>query len=216
MPAVFTWESCVERITSDMELLCDEIERLALVFRETKFFGASHTFPGAHVGMLMACMSKLDFLSLSMDPRNKSQSARMVEFLDRYVAASKPKENRLILKMLRHSLMHSGTLRFMTNKAKTEVYTWRLYWSEAMGGDRHYEISEVDAKYQDQILTVHHWKYPGMPKPRTMCLHLRLTTLAHDLQKGAHRFLNKCADEPTMQKNLIRAYRMVVMEAADT
>lgn len=95
MPAEFGWESCSERIVADMEHLCDEIERLGLVFAETKFFGSTHNFPTMHAGALMACMSKLDFLSRCMDPSSTSQTARMVAFLDKYVA---PDGERLMLR----------------------------------------------------------------------------------------------------------------------
>ncbi len=187
------------------------MERLDLVFQNTQFLGTTHNFPNVHIGYLMACMAKLDFLGHALQPNGK-QPVRMLAFLDQYVGPGKHKENKLILQMFRNTLMHTGELRFMQSADGQEVFTWRLYWSEALGGDRHYEISEVDPRHQEQILAVYRELHPGGGQPRTMCLHWRLASFVRELQAGAERYFADVQTSGPMQARLRKAYRDVAMQ----
>jgi hypothetical protein len=67
----------------------------------------------------MACMGQIDLMSKCEwgpvePPRN--QTPRMQGFMERYLDAQKADEHRVAIQLMRHTLMHTGALRFFVRR----------------------------------------------------------------------------------------------------
>jgi len=144
-------------LTKEFDILEIEVSTLAETFKETSFFGHVSNFPNAHYGYLMVCMGKIDVLSSYWTGKagnGSGQTKRMVSFMDRYLYPGKTAEHRVSVQMFRHTLMHTGALRFLYDKKADTRYTWRVYFGEGLSSGEHYTITAQDARYQDQLMTL--------------------------------------------------------------
>jgi hypothetical protein len=67
----------------------------------------------------------------------------MRRFLELYVEHGDDEVRRVLVQMLRHSLMHTGALRFLAGEGI--AYTWRIQFGHSMPSHvEHFSISEVD------------------------------------------------------------------------
>jgi hypothetical protein len=51
--------------------------------------------------------------------------------------------------MLRHTLMHTGALRYLYDPDSKIAYTWRVYFDDLPGSVAHYTLTQIDPAYQD-------------------------------------------------------------------
>jgi hypothetical protein len=70
-------------------------------------------------GCLMACMGQIDLMSKCEFGRGEptgGQTPRMLNFMERYLDQNKLDEHRVAVQLMRHTLMHTGELRFLYEK----------------------------------------------------------------------------------------------------
>ena len=139
-----------KELTAEMESLVFETATLARVFKETNFHGHPKAFPNAHYGYLMACMGKIDVLSAYHDGRVTAygQTQRMISFMDRYLYPGRSEEHKVAVKMFRHTLMHTGALRFIYDPATDTRYTWRVHLDDQLPPASHYTVTIEDSRYR--------------------------------------------------------------------
>jgi hypothetical protein len=131
----------------------------------------------------------------------------MVAFLDRYTYPGQTEENELVVKMFRHTLMHTGELRFVAWPTKGYVYTWTVMFGEEWGTSAHYRIDDVDPQGQDQLLSLAAWIRPALVAPKTRCLHIILKFLARDVERAASEFLKDVHHSPRLQVQIVDVYK---------
>jgi hypothetical protein len=61
----------------------------------------------------MAALGQIDTLSVCHGGNVGKQTPRMIAFLDRYVYPGRLDVHRAVVQMLRHTLMHTGALRYL-------------------------------------------------------------------------------------------------------
>jgi hypothetical protein len=146
-------ERVKEELTRELEILEFETSTLARVFAETGFFGHVRNFPNAHHGYLMTCMGRIDVLSSYWSGRvgSRDQTQRMISFMDRYLYPGRVEEHRVAVQMFRHTLMHTGALRFLYDRASDTRYAWRVYFGEGLRPAWHYRITTEDEQHQEQL-----------------------------------------------------------------
>jgi hypothetical protein len=75
----------------------------------------------------MSCMGQIDVMSLcvfDLDKKKGDQTRRMQGFMDHYLYPKKFDENRVAIQLMRHTLMHTGALRYLYDETNQVAYTW--------------------------------------------------------------------------------------------
>jgi hypothetical protein len=158
-----------------------EVRRVAALFEQTNFLGDTSNMPYAHYGYLMAIFGQIDTLSLCCS--NGGGKDRSEKFLDDYIHPDKRDVNPVAAKMLRHTLMHTGALRYIYDNKCTTVYTWRFHFGEFPADPGHYTVTSEDPTYQDYVINL--VDLAKLPAPKSVrALNLSLTNLADDLVRG--------------------------------
>jgi hypothetical protein len=76
-------------------------------------------------------------------PRN--QTPRMQGFMERYLDAQKADEHRVAIQLMRHTLMHTGSLRFLYDEKNETGYTWRIHFGDTFPTSiGHYTLTAED------------------------------------------------------------------------
>jgi hypothetical protein len=86
--------------------------------------GDSGNMPYSHFGYLMAMLGLIDTLSLCDSGRGE-QTPRMRTFLGTYVHPTQAGVNTVLVQMMRHTLMHTGALRYLFNSSTRVAYLAR-------------------------------------------------------------------------------------------
>ena len=211
MPAETDWCSCLARMAEDAGTLNEEIKILGRSFLQTHFHGTAHNFPNAHWGYLMACMAKVEHLSLCRFPNGGNQTTRMTRMLNA-MYPGRAEEHAVVIQMFRHTLMHTGELRFVASQDRSTLYTWRLHWNRDTGGRSHYAVSEVDAVYHDQLLSLAAWVYPGTLFATTKAMDIIIADLAASILIAIEALACDADRNPTLRTDVVEAYRCCALQ----
>lgn len=146
---------------------------------------AKDDFPFAHYGYLMCCMGQLDLMSrCEYGARKSKQTPRMHTFMLNYLDDQKPEEHRVAIQLMRHTLMHTGALRFVYDPRTDIYYTWRIHFGDTFPSEvEHYSVSDVDSAYQDVLLDA-----VQKPAVTAKALNVRVTTFAADVRRAADKY----------------------------
>jgi hypothetical protein len=190
-------------ITSILGGECDEIvfevQKLAEQFRETNFFGSPVAFPYAHLGYAMVCMGRIDLLSAYWKGDTGKQTARMRDFMNSYLDPAKSDEHRIMIQMFRHTLMHTGGLRFLYDKNNHARYTWRLHFMEFPAPYRHYTITREDPRHQDQLLAP--VVSTGSTVQDTRAMNVEIVHFALDVREASRKYCDDLKVNTALQAN---------------
>jgi hypothetical protein len=100
----------------------------------------------------------------------------------KYLDDQKPEEHRVAIQLLRHTLMHTGALRFVYDPKTDLYYTWRIHFGDSFPSNLdHYTVTGVDSGHQDILLNL----VQGGSGATVKALNLRLTTFAADVRRVA-------------------------------
>ena len=186
-----------DEILANASALEYEVNTLAQCFAETNFFGDTRNFPHAHYGYLMACMGQIDLMSKCefgpSEPKG-GQTVRMQSFMERYLDAQKADEHRVAIQLMRHTLMHTGALRFLYEEKNETGYTWRIYFGETFPSSiGHYTLTVEDPQYQDVLRAA----VKGTVST-VKALNVKLTAFAADILRVAKDYTAAMGNDPTL------------------
>jgi hypothetical protein len=210
----------ITELTDEFQTLLFEVDELTRIFQETDFLaqqseillGHRPNFPNAHHGYLMVCLSKIDFLSSLYTGQvgSRGQTLRMKQFIDKYLYPGRREEQDVAVQLFRHTLIHTGKLRFLYSKKYRAKYTWRVDWFDLPSVRPHFTILLEDEVYQDQLASI---SIPGFPaKPAYKSLNVSLSQLTIDLKGSVDVYLTELANSSQLQANYIRAMREIEIQ----
>lgn len=181
-------DDIAKRLVDHARALQHEIHLVSDLFQQTDFLGDVNNLPHAHYGYLMATLGQIDALSVCHgENANQSQTLRMIAFLDRYVHPGRLDVHRAVVQMLRHTLMHTGALRYLYDPDSKIAYTWRVYFGDLPGSVAHYTLTQVDPAYQDDLRD--RARLAGVTPTSIVALNISLTALAANLVRGAEAYV---------------------------
>lgn len=156
-------------LVADLDRLEAEVATLARIFYEGRVIGHAGEYPHAYYGYLMACMAKIDLWSSLWAGRTgkgngslpsgvpfRSQTRRMVAFMTTYLGPDK-ETHRIAVELFRHTLLHTGAMRFLYDEARDTKYTWRVFFGEFelyAVPHRHYTISDETSNCPGELATI--------------------------------------------------------------
>ena len=81
----------------------------------------------------------------------------MLAFMAAYLGSDKEEEHRIAVQLFRHTIMHTGALRYLYDKTHNIKYTWRVYfgdfdWYKVQAA--HYTITDESDNYPGEIFTL--------------------------------------------------------------
>jgi hypothetical protein len=199
-------------LAREMDVLEFEVSTLARLFGETQFFNHASNFPNAHYGYLMTCMGRIDVLSSywSGQVGSHGQTRRMIDFMDRYLYPGRADEHQVSVQLFRHTLMHTGALRFIYDRTNDTRYTWRVFFGEGLRPEWHYRITTEDEQYQDQL------RSPiistGSTTSACKALNVSIPRLIADLSRSNLRYLSEFEADPVLQANYDAAYPRIIIQ----
>lgn len=192
-------------ISGTVDALNYEVKTLAKRFAENGFFGDKRHFPHAHHGYIMACMGQLDLMSkCEFGPGEPpgGQTPRMKSFMERYLDAQKTDEHRVAIQLMRHTLMHTGALRYLYEKKTETAYTWRIHFDGTFPTHfGHYTLTIEDPTYQDHLLAAVNAKVTTVK-----ALNIWLTAFAEDIQRVAKTYTEAMDTDPVLRNNCEQVY----------
>ena len=204
-----------DELIANATALNDEVFRLAKLFSETAFLGDNRNFPHAHYGYLMACMGQIDLMSKCewgpVEPR-RNQTPRMQGFMERYLDAQKADEHRVAIQLMRHTLMHTGSLRFLYDEKTETGYTWRIHFGDTFPTSiGHYTLTAEDPQYQGVLRAAVNAKVVGVK-----ALNVKLTAFAADILRVAKAYTASTIKDPTLQSKCEGAYPNIRVQQLKT
>ena len=200
------YSDIADELTANATALNDEVSNLAKLFCQTAFLGDSRNFSHAHYGYLMACMGQIDLMSKCEwgpvePPRN--QTPRMQAFMENYLDTHKVDEHRVAIQLMRHTLMHTGALRYLYEPRTGTAYTWRIHFGDTFPSAQfgHYTLTTEDPASQDDLLTSVNGNVTAVK-----ALNLQITQFATDILQVAKDYTTKMSTDPALQTNCEGAY----------
>lgn len=194
-----------DEISANAAALNFEVATLAKLFSETKFFGDNRNFPHAHYGYLMACMGQIDLLSKCEYGKGEPpgrQTERMLSFMKRYLDAHKVDEHRVAVQLMRHTLMHTGALRYLYDEATETAYTWRIHFGDTFPGQfGHYTLSDETSNYQDDVINA-----VAGTVTTVMALNVQMTAFAGDIERVSHDYTTAVSSDLSLQAKCEAVY----------
>jgi hypothetical protein len=185
-------------INANAAALNFEATTLAQLFSNTQFLGDNRNFPHAHYGYLMACMGQIDLMSKCEYGKGEppgGQTPRMQDFMERYLDARKADEHRVAIQLMRHTLMHTGALRYLYETLTETAYTWRIHFGDTFPAKfGHYTLTVEDSNYQDHLLGAVNGNVATVK-----ALNLQLTAFAADIERVAQDYTTAMSNDPTLQ-----------------
>lgn len=181
------------------------------LFEQTGFLGEGSNLPYAHYGYLMATLGQIDTLSVCDrgGPR-RNQTKRMVDFLETYVRPGRVGMHRLVVQMLRHTLMHTGALRYLFDSVSMTAYTWRVHFGDLPIGVAHYTVTQLDPTYQNDMLE--NAQLAGLAPTSIAALNISLIALAEDVVRGAKKFVDVMLADETKRALTEAEYPKIQMQ----
>lgn len=200
-------------INANAAALTFEVATLAKLFSETKFLGDNRNFPHAHYGYLMACMAQLDLMSKCWNGEGEPEGGtRLQNFTESYFPAHKLNEHRVAIKLLRHTLMHTGALRYVYEKSTQTAYTWRIHFGDTFPGQfGHYTLSDETSNYQDDVINA----VTGTVTT-VMALNVQLTSFASDVERVARDYTAALSADPALQAKCEAVYPKLCVQILKT
>lgn len=193
------------KLAEDFSTLEFEVIELDRIFKETQFLGHLSNLPNAHHGYLMVCLSKIDLLSAiwSGQVGSRGQTQRMMLFMEKYLYPGKSEEQGVAVQMFRHTLMHTGSLRFLYSRPRDAKYTWRVYWSSLPSHYTHFTITQEDAQYQDILGAIN---VTGLStNPSFRALNISILQFAKDLRNAASSYVTDLLTDLALQSRYEKA-----------
>lgn len=199
-------------VTRDLDVLKFEVTTLSRMFAETQFFGNPSNFPNAHHGYLMTCTAKIDALSSYWSGLvgSKGQTHRMTSFMNRYLHPGRVEEHRVAVQMFRHTLMHTGSLRFLYDRTTDTKYTWRLHFGDGLRSEWHYRITAEDEQYQDQLCALP--VSTGSTSAAIKALNVSIPRLVDDLDRAVQSYLAEFDADVNLQLKYENAQSRIVLQ----
>jgi hypothetical protein len=192
-------------IVANAKALDYEVATLAKCFKENRFFGDDRNFPHAHYGYIMACMGQLDLMSkceFGLGEPQGGQTPRMQSFTERYLDAQKADEHRVAIQLMRHTLMHTGALRYLYEEQTQTAYTWRIHFDDTFPTQfGHYTLTVEDPTYQDHLLAAVNGKVATVK-----ALNIRLTVFSAEILRVAETYTAAMIADPTLRNNCELVY----------
>lgn len=149
-------------------------------------------------GCVMACMAQIDLLSkyeYGLGEPQGGQTARMRRFMERYIDPNKTAEHRVAVQLFRHTLMHTGELRYLYDQADETAYTWRVHFSDRFPAKTsHYTLTPEDHQYQADLLSA----VQGTVRT-ILAFNLNINELAADVQRATESFTARMRSDPALQ-----------------
>jgi hypothetical protein len=164
-------------------------------------------------GSLMACMAQIDLMSKCEygmgEPQPGGQTRRMRSFVERYLDSQRVDEHRVAVKLMRHTLMHTGALRFLYDAATQTAYTWRVHFADTFPATEytHYTLTPEDPQYETTLLSAVSGQVAAV-----MALNLNITAFAADLHRVAGAYLAAVDADPTLQTKCEEAYPAIEVQ----
>jgi hypothetical protein len=200
------YSDIADELIANATALNDEVSNLAKLFSQTAFLGDCRNFSHAHYGYLMACMGQIDLMSKCewgpVEPP-RSQTPRMQAFMQYYLDAHRVDEHRVAIQLMRHTLMHSGALRYLYEPKTGTAYTWRIHFGDTFPSAQfgHYTLTTEDPAYQDDLLTSVSGNITAVK-----ALNLQITRFAADILQVAKDYTTKMSTDPALQTNCVGVY----------
>jgi len=205
-------DDIAKRLVDHALALQREVSLLSGLFEQTRFLGDASNLPHAHYGYLMATLGQIDTLSVcnGAGPR-PGQTSRMVAFLETYVRPGKADTHRVVVQMLRHTLMHTGALRYLYDSGSMTAYTWRVYFGDLPVGVAHYTVTQLDPTHQDDVLETA--QMAGLAPTSIATLNISLMVLTEDLVRGAKKFVDVMLADQAKRALIEAVYPTIQMQA---
>ena len=199
-------------LTRELEDLEFETSTLSRIFDENRFFDHPRNFPNAHYGYLMACMGKIDVLSAywSGQVGSHRQTPRMIAFMNRYLYPGRTVEHQVAVQLFRHTLMHTGSLRFLYDRTNDTRYTWRVYLGKGLRPDWHYSITTEDPQSQDQLYAP--CVSTGSRHSVCKALNVSIPRFAEDLSHATQLYLSDFENNTNLQTNYDNAHPHIIIQ----
>jgi hypothetical protein len=210
---MFEFERVSQQFQEEFDSLLFEVRYLADLFRDTNFLGSPRNFEHAHYGYLMACMGRLDQYSLFWrGPDAGSQTQRMIDFLAHFVfpIGELDHVHSVVVQMFRHSLMHTGALRFAYDRREQVGYTWRVHFGVLPPNIEHYSITPVDPQYQDRLLATLPADARDVRDLRA--INLSIPSLVDNLYGGVGRYMHELRESAELQRLYLQAEAYMNMQ----
>jgi hypothetical protein len=171
--------------------------------------GREHHFRHATFGYLMACMGQIDVMSFCMfgpDEEPGDQTLRMHRFMKEYIDPHKVEEHRVAIQLMRHTLMHTGALRYPYDETRKIAYTWQVYFGDSNASKRdHYTLTVEDPAYQGHVLEA----AGGRPVDAIKALNFRLIFFAEAVLRAAKAWDDAMRAEKELQDRCASNYQDV-------
>jgi len=202
---MFDFQSVNQQFQEDFDSLRSEVHTLADVFHDNNFYDDPWKFRHAHYGYIMASMGRVDqysaFWKGAIQGDRTDQTQRMIDFLATFVYPLPEFErvHSVAVKMFRHSLMHTGALRFAFDRHEGVGYTWRIQFGVLPHGLEHYSITTVDLKYRDRLLRSPLPKNCELKEIRA--INISIPLLVTGLYQGVSRYMHLLRENEALQTN---------------
>jgi hypothetical protein len=138
----------------------------------------------------------------------------MIDFLATFVYPS-PEFQRVhsvVVKMFRHSLMHTGAMRFAFDRHESVGYTWRVQFGILPDGLDHYSITTLDPKYQGRLLS-------SLPKDCQLkeirAINISIPLLVTGLYQGVSRYMHLLRESDDLQRKYMATEADMALQVFD-
>jgi hypothetical protein len=202
---MFDFQRVDRQFQTEFDALLFEVHTLADLFHGNSFYDDPLKFRHAHYGYLMACMARVDqysaFWKGVIQGDRTDQTQRMIDFLATFVypLPTFACVHSVAVKMFRHSLMHTGAMRFAFDRREGVGYTWRVQFGKFPDGIDHYSITTVDPKYMDRVLLSPLPK--GCELKEIRAINISIPLLVTGLYQGVSRYMYLLRDREDLQRN---------------
>ncbi len=131
-------------LTADLARFKSEAMRVLETLVLPSWQGELHGFTDTLYGYMMRSFSYVDLLSSYWTGTSaKSQSQRMVDFMDQYMGYER-KAHSLAVQLWRHKLMHTARPRALRDPQSGKTMYWLLHWFEQhLPRDQHFTFSDA-------------------------------------------------------------------------
>jgi hypothetical protein len=154
-------------------------------------------------------MGQIDVMSYCMfgpDREKGDQTRRLQRFMEVFIDAYKVEEHRVAIQLMRHTLMHTGALRYPYDERRKIAYTWQTYFGDSSSSHRdHYTLTLEDPTYQDHLLEA----ADGRPVDQIKSLNFRLILFAADVVRAASAWNGAVRGDEEMQELCVSNYSAV-------
>jgi hypothetical protein len=122
----------------------------------------------------------------------------MQSFMERYLGGQKVAEHRVAIQLMRHTLMHTGALRYLYEPKTGTAYTWRIHFGDTFPSMQfeHYALTTDDLAAQNDLLTSVSGHVTAVK-----ALNLQITQFAADILQVATDYTTKMSTDAALQSN---------------